>query len=293
MSFQLVRRAVLDLRANLFLTTMTVVTMALSILVVSTVVLFLENTGRLMASWNSRVSLMVYLRPGLGQVAVDGLKQSLTRMGERPEIRFISRAEALDALKQDLSSRDLSLEGLQDNPLPDALEMTVSAPVDGWAGVRALAGTIQGLANVEEVEYGQEWVTGVVGLFMASRKAGLAVAGLFCAAALLITASTVRLSLHSRHEEVEIMRLVGATDRFIMLPFHVEGLLQGLAAGVLGTGLLLAGFVAVTSGTGETLLAMTGIALEFISLEACVGLILFSGFLGWFGSYLSLKQILA
>ena len=88
------------------------------------------------------------------------------------------------------------------------------------------------------------------------------------------------------------MRLVGATEGFIKTPFYVEGLVQGFLGGILGLGILLAGFLTVSTGISQTLSHYLYIDLQFLSARSILILLFSSTFLGWFGCYLSLKQIL-
>jgi len=110
--------------------------------------------------------------------------------------------------------------------------------------------------------------------------------------ALFITANTVRLSIYSRREEVEIMRLVGATDRFIATPFYIEGFLQGIIGGGLGLLILFAAYLALSSGIEASTSLGLFFDVRFLSPGYGITIILFSAFLGWLGCYLSLKQFL-
>jgi cell division transport system permease protein len=293
MMLNLLKRAVSDLLANAFLTVMTVAGIAMSILAVGAIVLVLENAGRLVERAGEDFRMMVYLAPGLGAEALSGVKEAVSRAAGGGDVRFVSRQEALETLNKEFQARGVDLEGLVDNPLPDAMELVLARPEGGWEALRTAGERVRALEQVTDVEYGGERMEWLLRVYRVSRNTGYAVALLFCVTALFTTAATVRLALFSRREEVEIMRLVGATDRFIILPFHAEGILQGIAGGLLGLGLLLAVYLAVVPGLAEPLTAMAGGAAGFLSFRAGAALVFFSGFLGWLGCYLSLKQILA
>ena len=110
-------------------------------------------------------------------------------------------------------------------------------------------------------------------------------------AAILIVANTSRLVLYSRREEVEIMRLVGATDRFIKTPFYIEGLLQGAAGGILGLATLFITYVIISTNMDQSL-TPGFFTIRFLSAWTFFGIILCSMFVGWLGCYISLKQFL-
>jgi len=115
---------------------------------------------------------------------------------------------------------------------------------------------------------------------------------LFFLIALFITANTVRLAFYSRQLEVEIMRLVGATETFIKAPFYVEGLLQGFFGGIIGLAILLISYLMISPGITQNLASYIYFDIRFLSVQMILLIILGSTFLGWFGCYLSLKQLL-
>jgi cell division transport system permease protein len=120
---------------------------------------------------------------------------------------------------------------------------------------------------------------------------GLALIALLLVAAVAIVANTCRLVVYSRQEEVEIMRLVGATEGFIQAPFYIEGLLQGLIGALAGLGMLFGVFSALTTRIEQSGLAGV-ITLRFLSVEQLAVITVASMLVGWLGCYVSLKQFL-
>jgi cell division transport system permease protein len=114
---------------------------------------------------------------------------------------------------------------------------------------------------------------------------------LFLVATVLIVANTIRLVLYSRKEEVEIMRLVGATDGFIKAPFYIEGLIQGALGGIVGLGALFLLFLFISSNVGHNLTSSL-FTIRFLSWETFLGIWVCSMFVGWIGCFISLKQFL-
>lgn len=286
-----IKKALADIRSNRFLNLITIVTISLSILVVSLFLLFFENASRVIEGWNQGGRAMIYLESFFSPEMLPDLEARINSLGEVEDMRFIPKSRALEKLKSEMSSHTRFFDTLKQNPLPHALEIRMKTHGD-FQEVAAFAKKIGALEMVESVEYGQGWLARFLKIFSLFRITGYAMCGLFLLIALFITANTVRLAFYSRRLEIEIMRLVGATETFIKTPFYVEGLFQGFLGGVLGILILLAAFFTVSSGISQNLSTYVYLDIRFLSVKAMGLIILASTFLGWFGCYLSLKQIL-
>ncbi len=284
-------KALADIRSNRFLNLVTMVTIALSILMVSLFVLFFETLGRIMDGWNQEGRAMVYLTPEFTTDIRPELESAITRLDGVVRVAFVSKDQALARLKNQMAGSNRFLDTLKENPLPHAFEIQIQSR-DGFESVAAAVRQIKSLDMVESVEYGREWLVRVFDLFQLFRLTGYVMCVLFLLIAFFITASTVRLVFHSRQSEVEIMRLVGATDRFIKMPFYVTGLIQGAVGGILGLLILFIAYLAVSSGISRSMGELFHLDVRFLSVTAMGGIWGVSTFLGWFGCYLSLRQLL-
>jgi cell division transport system permease protein len=286
-----VKKALADIRSNRFLNFITIITISLSILVVSVFLLFFENASRVIESWNQGGRAMIYLKKEFSPDMLPQVKARINAAGDIERMVYISKTQALDKLKREMSSQSTFLKTLNENPLPDALEIKIKS-YNSFEDVQALAQRIKSIDIVDDIEYGQGWLGKFLKIFNLFKMTGYAMCSLFFLIALFITANTVRLAFYSRKLEVEIMRLVGATETFIKAPFYVEGLLQGFFGGVLGLVVLLIAYLTVSSGITQSLAAYVYFDIRFLSPKIIVLIVAGSTFLGWFGCYLSLKQIL-
>jgi cell division transport system permease protein len=284
------KRALEDTLANRFVNAVTVVTIALTVLIVSAAVLLFLNAGDWMNAWQQGTRIMAYLRPEAGGAA-PVLQRSIESIEGVRQALFLPRDEALRELKERLEHPASLFENLPENPLPDAFEIQLKASTESWDQIEAIAARVRSLAEVETVEYGHQWVVAVRRVAHLFQTTGLALMGLLLVAAVAIVANTTRLVIYSRQEEVEIMRLVGATERFVKAPFYIEGLLQGLAGALGGLGILFAVYSALTARIAQS--GLTGvIPLRFLSLEQLAVISAASMLVGWLGCYVSLKQFL-
>lgn len=285
------KRAIKDILDHRFLSSVTIVTIAIAILIASSFALFFVNANTIVNSWKKGIRIMVYLKSNSSEMKVADIKSKIEGMKGVKKVQFISNKEALERLKNQMKRQSSLLDDLQENPLPDAFEVRLADDFQSQDKVETLAARLESLSQVDEVEYGQVWLgrfTNILNLF---RLTGYAMGALFFAATVLIVANTIRLVLYSRREEVEIMRLVGATDGFIKAPFYIEGLIQGALGGIIGLTALFVLFMFISLNVDKGLTSSL-FAIRFLSWEAFLGILICSMFVGWMGCFLSLKQFL-
>lgn len=269
----------------------TVITISLSILITSAFILFFINTSEIINSWKKGLRIMAYLKPGTNNTDMAYLKQAILSLDGVDKLRYIPKEEALNQLRTQMEHQASLLENLTENPLPDSFEIRMTATIGSWQRIASLATQIETLTQVEEVEYGQRWIGRFIHLFNLFRLAGYAMGALFFMAAIFIVANTIRLVIYSRRDEVEIMRLVGATDNFIKIPFYFQGLIQGALGAVIGLGMLYLSFFFISANVEQQVLPGL-LSLQFIPPQILGAILLGSMLVGWLGCYISLKQFL-
>jgi cell division transport system permease protein len=285
------KRAIKDILEHRFLSVVTIVTISISILIASAFTLFFINANAVVNSWKKGIRIMVYLKPNTPEIKVTETKRNIKEMKGVKDVRFISNKDALQRLKNQMKRQSSLLDNLKENPLPDAFEIQLGESFQNQEKIEKLAARLQSLQPVDEIEYGQVWLgrfTNILNLF---RLTGFAMGSLFLLATVLIVANTIRLVLYSRQKEVEIMRLVGATDGFIKAPFYIEGLIQGALGGIIGLGALFILFVFISSNVGQELTS-SFFTIRFLPWETILGIWVCSMFVGWIGCFVSLKQFL-
>ncbi len=285
------KRAIEGILENKFLQGVTILTFALSILIVCAYLLFFINANDFMNSWEKGIRIMAYLGSDQHQEEPENVKRKIQKMPGVQSVRFISKEEALNRMKEKLKTQASLLMDLKENPLPDAFEVKIIAASQRIGKIENLATQIKAIPSVDEVEYGRRWLNRFSNVLALFRLTGYALGGLFFMATVLIVANTIRLALYSKREEIEIMRLIGATDRFIKIPFYIEGLIQGALGGLIGLSLLFIPFKWIATNI-EHSFSSALFPIRFFPLEVFLGIIICSMFVGWLGCYLSLKQFL-
>ncbi|GAB6904383.1 Cell division protein FtsX [Desulfosarcina cetonica] len=286
-----IQRAIKDILENRFLNAITIITMALSVLIVSAFGLFFLNVQDLFDAWKKGIRIMVYLAPATTETQRLEIGHRLQAFDGIQDIHFVSKADALRLMRKRMPRQSSLLDNLKENPLPDAFEVTLVSDSHSPEKIELLAQRIEGLPSVAEVEYGQQWIERFANFFNLFKLAGYGMGTLFFMATVFITANTIRLVLYSRREEIQIMRLVGATDTFIKVPYYLEGLIQGLMGSLIGIALLYAAFSAVGSQFQQNLSAEM-VLIRFLPLSFCGGIIGGGMVIGLLGSFFSLKQFM-
>jgi cell division transport system permease protein len=186
----------------------------------------------LLRSLGGDVELTVYLEDGADPAQVEALEAAL-RQRTQGAVRRVSPAEALGRLAAQLGDQGKALADLGDNPLPWSVEVHLPQGARDPQALDALAAKVRSLPIVTGVDYGVEALERLSLIARALSLAGMVFFGLVFLTTVVIVAATLQLAIFSRREEIEIQKLVGATDRFVRMPFLIEGLLQGLVAGLL------------------------------------------------------------
>lgn len=285
------KRALDDIFKNRFLNLVTIITISLSILIASAFILFFVNTSDIINSWKKGLRIMAYLKPGIDNDGLKDLKLAIQALDDVDHIQFISKQEALSRLKAQMAHQTSLFENLTQNPLPDSIEIRMTAATESWQNIDSLAAQIEALPQIDEVEYGQRWVGRFAQIISLFRLAGYAMGALFFMATIFIVANTIRLVIYSRRDEVEIMRLVGATDNFIKIPFYFEGLIQGTLGALIGLVMLYIAFIFISSNVEKGF--FPGLfRFHFLSPTLLLAIVLVSMLVGWLGCFISLKQFL-
>lgn len=214
------------------------------------------NIGSAVEQWRDRLRVVVYLREEPPAGEVEGLLKKIEGVGGIQRLRYVSKAEALQTLRRQLGGKVSEVEQLPTNPLPPSVEVTPAPEASTPEGTRALIQRLSALAEVEEVQGGTAWVEWLAQLQGLLQLIGLALGGVLALAAILTATTATTLVLHARREEMEIMRLVGASEMVIRLPLFLQGLAQGLVGAGLAVGALY-GAYRLALPTLEPLLSFT------------------------------------
>jgi cell division transport system permease protein len=214
-----------SLKRNYFMTIAALVTVFLSIVVLGGVLVFVYTTDALLKEVEEKVEITVYLKtdPDPSQADVEAMQTEIMSWPEVKSSVYVSKTDALERLKEDFKDNPEILENLTSNPLPASFEIALVDPQT----VDVVAARFDGDPIVDEVRYGKEIADKLFAFTSQARNFMLIFIVLLGIVAILLISNTIRLSIFARKREVEIMKLVGATNWFIRWPFLIEGVTVG------------------------------------------------------------------
>jgi cell division transport system permease protein len=246
------------------------------------------NLGRAVSQWRDRVRVVVFLREEPTGSALADLTRRVEGLPGVQRVRYVSKSQALQSLRQSLGAHAGVLEQLPRNPLPASIEVTPDEDATTPEATRELTARLGALPEVEDVQGGAEWVEGLARWRRLFEIVGLGVGAVLALAAILTVTTATTLVLHVRRAETEIMRLVGASEAVIRLPQLLQGMVQGLLGAVVALALLETAY-AIAAPRLEPLLNLTlGLARAvFLSLPQILLLIAGGAVLGALGGLLA------
>ena len=236
-----------------------------------------------------QVSLYLALDAGAADVAL--IRDRLVRQAQVGSFRFVPRDQALRELKAGAGIADV-VDSLPSNPLPDAF--VIEAREGNPATLEALREEFRAWPKVAHVQLDALWARRLDALLRAGKFALLLLAASLAFGMVTVTFNTIRLQILTQREEIEISKLIGATDAFIRRPLLYYGSLLGAAGGVAAWALVALGTTVLNHGLLE-LVALYGsnFRLQALSAEDGSSLLIFATGLGWFGAWLSVRQHLS
>jgi len=234
--------------------------------------------------------LSVFLRVDAKRADADALGANLKADARLRDLRFVPREQALKDLQATEGMADV-VAALNRNPLPDAFVLRPKTADP--AALEALARDLRALPAVAQVQVDSAWARRLGALAGTARLAIALLAALLAFGLVAITFNTIRLQILTQRAEIEISKLIGATDAFIRRPFYYLGALQGLAGGLVALAVLWGSLAALNVGVADLAASYgSGFRLSPLPPSDALAVVLFSTGLGWFGAYLSVSKYL-
>ena len=231
------REAIASLRRAPLLGVLSVTSIGFSLFILGLFGLTAYNIDLALSHVEEQVQVVAYLRDGTGQSRVDVARKEVESFPEVAGVRYISKVEALHDASQELTEFSDVFSNLEVNPLPASLEVSLQPGYRNPDAVRRVAERLRSYDFVDDVRYGRDWVERIFSLRRIAGAASLILGGAFALVAVMLVGTAVRMAILARSEEIAIMQTIGATEGYIRRPYLLEGLVTGLAGGLLAFGL--------------------------------------------------------
>ena len=236
------RRALADLKLNFTTQIMTTLVVTLSLLLLLLFSMFSYNLRHFTEELGSRLGIVVYIKKDVSQEAIPGLYRRISELRGIESVNYTSSEEAFRKLQRYLADEKQVLQGVEATFLPPSFEIQINRAVFNIDRIREVAAEINGWDEVSKVQYGEEWIDRLGVFSSVIQNAVIGFGLLLMITIAFVVANTIKLTVFTRQEELEILRLVGATNGFIAGPFLIEALFQGLAGSLLATGIVYTAF---------------------------------------------------
>lgn len=262
---------------------------AISLFVLGAFLTVASNLDDVVERWTEKLQITFFLSDSAGAGERDALASRLRDDPAVESIDVVTREEALErfrALFVDLGSLP---DELGENPFPASIVVTLRTSEDASSAAERLIGSHSRAPGVEEVQYDLLWIQRLSTAVRLVRGVGAFLGGILVLAGVFTISNVIRLTVYARQDELDIMRLVGATQAMIRGPFVVEGMLQGGFGGLVAVGLLWVSF-RVLAADALAASDLLGRAVVFLPTELAVALVVGGMVVGMIGSFVSLGR---
>ncbi|MCL4467992.1 MAG: ABC transporter permease [Deltaproteobacteria bacterium] len=276
------------IKTNLYLNAITIITIAVAFFILNIFFIIYNNVNSVLGEWKGRIRIIAYLQDGLSGGELTSLENRIKNTSGIKSIKYYSKQDALSQFREELKGQAGILNGVSADVLPAYLTITVQESVLNNNSIDKLAAAIKRVPGVSDVQYGAQIAQKVSGILILVKMLGIGIGGFMLFAIFIIVSNTIRISIFSRKDEIEIMKLVGATNLFIEIPFMLEGMIQVLA----GTGISIVFLYLVYrlflyrlhTTLGSLFLTMN---VSFLSSNAILALLAGSALMGMTGAIIS------
>jgi cell division transport system permease protein len=250
----------------------------------------LQQTAR---ELSKNLVAVFFLENEVTEEAQTSIKTQLQNSPLITEVRFVSSPQALDKFQDKFPDLMDIIDNLDKNPLPPSFEVTFKDENLSPNEISLFIDEMRQVEGVSDVQFNQEWVDRMFSLSRLARAVGFFLGGILVLASFFIISNIIKLNVFSRQDEIEILRLSGASNNFIRIPFLLEGMILGVLGGALSLLLLFILIKIFPLYIGSSLGVLDELfKFRYLTLIQCLVLVLSCALIGFFGSLSSLSRFL-
>ena len=228
------RETASNLRRNFLMTVTAIVTVLVSLFMLGGVLMLNQMVGNITLQFKGNVQLSVYLRPDITEPQRTALEGKIKNNPEVKEYRYLTHEDAYEEFKKLFQDEPDIVSAVTPETLPESYRVSLKNP--SKETVDAVGNSLKDQAGVDEIKYAEKLVERLFAFTNVVRFLGYVVVAILAVASVLLIANTIRLAIFARRREIGVMKLVGATNWFIRVPFMLEGMIEGVFGGALAFG---------------------------------------------------------
>lgn len=283
------REGMRSLGRNTWMTFASVSAVTITLLLLGVFLMLAYNVQEFSKQMESQVQINVLIKDGTSHDDILKLEDQIKTLPGVSDTTFVSKQQGLDELKSKLQDNAGLLTGLeQQNPLPDKFVVKATNPTD----TPAIATQIQQFPMVDKVNYGKDTVQKLFNIIKVVRDTGAVFVLGLCFTALFLISNTIKITIFARRREIEIMKLVGATNGFIRWPFLIEGLLIGVFGSILPMVLIAIGYHYLLNNSPSMMMLFQLAPFDPLVYAVAAVLVSIGALIGMFGSVMSIRRFL-
>ncbi len=271
-----------------------IATIAVSLYILGIFLLLMINVSLFFGELSEKLQIDIFLSDDIPDTSRETIADTLGNDEMVKDFSYVTKEEALNRFREDFPDmKDLPRE-LKENPLPASFEVTIHESKSSDEEINAFIEQYRTLSGVDEVRCDRDWIERLRSYLNLMKGGGVLLGGILYLAAAFTISNVIRLNVYSRRDEIEIMRLVGATNNFIRGPFLFEGILQGVLGAFASIIILYITYWFFISYTKDSYNIILGFFTStFISIPQIILIIVSGAAIGITGSFISLRKFLA
>lgn len=288
-----IKRALKNMRTYKLPACAAILSIAMAVVIAGSFFVIFLNMRTLVTHWEAGNRVLIFLAGDITESERQDLEASLNSIAGLKVLRYVPKEQGLTLLQQEFDFDEGLLRQLGENPLPDIFEAMVNMDTQAPWNMPEIAANLKSLPLVADVEYGQEWIARGHQILQFLKILGLTLLTIFVIAGVLVIVATLKLTIYALKHELDTLRLIGASNRFIARPFYLQSLIETVIGAVIGLAIVYGLFKAAAQNfyTEAFMLPMTFTPVFMSWLN--MGCFLAAGVItGIIGTFIALRGLL-
>lgn len=241
---------------EIWINSLTVLSVSIGLTMLCSFIIINSNVNAALQRWAKSFGMVVYLNEDVSKEREEALKKHLLQDTDIDTVNYISKEQSFEEIKRTMGENAMILDIFKETPLPSSFELKLKKDYLDLMRVKEKAAQLQRLDGVQEVQYGEKWLSSLITIAKTVQGGSIVFGAAIFIAVTFITYSTIKILLHRRKEEIETLKLLGASKGFIRLPFLIEGFFIGALGGIVSSLVILGLYSFITYKMVEFLPAM-------------------------------------